>query len=143
MIFLEAKINEGTMNNHAAKIGAVMYFIWGLLHVKAATGVYQLGAAMEPGMAQGRIYQDAWNLLFFAVVGMGVAVKLNWRNSRLGYWVNLITVSVTDVGFIAFVLAPGFLPIFPGILGPVFWILGLIFSTIGVRDRSSGKTAGG
>ena len=108
-----------------------MYFIWGLLHLKAAYNVYQLGASLEEGMVQGRIFQDAWNLLFFALVGITVAVVFNWHNSRLGYWINLITVSVTDIGFIAFVLVPGYLLVFPGILGPVFWVLGAVFSTIG------------
>jgi len=120
------------MKTFAHKIGAVMYFIWGLLHLKAAYSVYQLGTTLEVGMVQGRVYQGAWNLLFFALVGMTVAVVFNWHNSRLGYWINLITVSVTDIGFIAFVLAPGHLPVFPGILGPVFWILGVLFSTIGL-----------
>lgn len=109
-----------------------MYFIWGLLHLKAAYSVYQLGTTLEVGMVQGRVYQGAWNLLFFALVGMTVAVVFNWHNSRLGYWINLITVSVTDIGFIAFVLVPGYLPVFPGILGPVFWVLGVLFSTIGL-----------
>ncbi len=109
-----------------------MYFIWGLLHLKAAFSVYQLGTSLEAGMIQARIFQDAWNLLFFALVGITVAVIFNWHNSRLGYWINLITVSVTDIGFIAFVLVPGYLPVFPGILGPVFWVLGAVFSTIGL-----------
>ena len=120
------------MKTFAHKIGAVMYFIWGLLHLKAAFSVYQLGTSLEAGMIQARIFQDAWNLLFFALVGITVAVIFNWHNSRLGYWINLITVSVTDIGFIAFVLVPGHLPIFPGILGPVFWVLGAVFSTIGL-----------
>ena len=120
------------MKTYAHKIGAVMYFIWGLLHLKAAYSVYQLGTSLEAGMVQGRIFQDAWNLLFFALVGITVAVVFNWHNSRLGYWINLITVSVTDIGFIAFVLVPGYLPIYPGILGPVFWVLGAVFSTIGL-----------
>jgi len=111
-----------------------MYFIWGLLHLKAAYSVYQLGTSLEAGMVQGRIFQDAWNLLFFALVGIIVAVIFNWNNSRLGYWINLITVSVTDIGFIAFVLVPGYLPVFPGILGPVFWVLGAVFSTLGLSS---------
>ncbi len=120
------------MKTFAHKIGAVMYFIWGLLHLKAAFSVYQLGTSLEAGMIQARIFQDAWNLLFFALVGITVAVIFNWHNSRLGYWINLVTVSVTDIGFIAFVLVPGNLPVFPGILGPVFWVLGVVFSTIGL-----------
>jgi len=117
-----------------------MYFIWGLLHLKAAFSVYQLGSGLDSGMVQGRVYQDAWNLLFFALVGIGVAIRFNWHNSRLGYWINLVTVSVTDIGFIAFVLIPGYLPIFPGILGPVFWVLGVVFSTMGLLSLSETKT---
>lgn len=122
------------MKSYSHKLGAVMYFIWGLLHLKAAYSVYQLAASLDPGIVQGRVLQDAWNLLFFALVGMTIAVKFNWKNSLLGYWVNLITVSVTDIGFIVFVLMPGYLPIFPGILGPLFWLLGFLFSTIGLMS---------
>ncbi len=113
------------------RIGAVMYVIWGVLHLNAALKVYQLGDAPDPGMVQGRLFQSAWNLLFFAVVAIVVAALFNWRNSRIGYWINLITVSVTDIGFILFILVPGYLSLWPGVLGPVFWVLGAIFATIG------------
>jgi len=129
------------MKNYAHRIGAVMYFIWGLLHLKAAYSVYQLGTSLEARMVQGRIFQDAWNLLFFALVGITVAVVYNWHNSRLGYWINLITVSVTDIGFIAFVMVPGYLPVFPGIMGPVFWVLGAVFSTIGLNSPQKNTQA--
>jgi len=39
------------MKNYAHKIGAIMYFIWGLLHLKAAFSVYQLGSRLDPGIA--------------------------------------------------------------------------------------------
>ena len=39
--------------------------------------------------------------------------------------------SVTDVGFIIFVLAPGYMPLRPGSLGPALWVLAVIFSTLG------------
>ena len=95
---------------------------------------------MNEGMVQGRIYQDAWSLLFFALIAMVVAVKYNWRNDQKGYWINFVTVSVTDIGFIVFVLIPGYLPIFPGILGPLFWVLGVLFSTIGITRSGTLKT---
>ena len=113
------------------RIGAMMYVIWGVLHLNAALKVYQLGDTLDPGMVQGRLFQSAWNLLFFAVVAIVVAALFNWRNSRMGYWINLITVSVTDIGFILFILVPGYLSLWPGLLGPVFWVLGAIFATIG------------
>ena len=119
------------------KIGAVLYLLWGLLHIKAAMVTYQLGATLEPGMVQGRVYQDAWSLVFFAISVSVIAILLNWRNSRLGFWLNLGIASVTDIGFIIHVLMPGYLPIFPGIIGPVLWVFAVIFTAIAIRKPNS------
>jgi hypothetical protein len=115
-----------------AQIGALLYICWGLLHLSAASKVYKLGGRQPAGMVQGRLYQAAWNLAFFAVAVAVVAVVYNWNNSRAGYWLNLVMTSVTDIGFIFFVLAPGYLPLRPGLLGPALWILALSFSTLGL-----------
>ncbi len=118
--------------NIFAKVGAVAYVMWGILHIQAARLVFLLGDSLEPGMVQGRIYQDAFSLLFFAIFGIAVAVWLNWRNSRLGYWLNLVVISAADIGFIAYVLLPGYVPLVPGGLGPLFWVVAIIFSTLGI-----------
>jgi len=128
--------------NIFAKLGAIAYVLWGLLHIQAARMVYLLGDTLEPGMLQGRIYQDAFNLLFFALFGMIVAVIYNWNNSRLGYWLNLVVVSAGDIGFIIYVLVPGYVPLVPGGLGPLLWILALIFSTLGIRKKTSNMISG-
>ena len=112
----------------------------GLLHLQAARLVYMLGGTLDPGMVQGRIYQDAFNLLFFALFGIIVAVTLNWKNSRTGYWLNLIVVSAADIGFIVYVLAPGYVPIIPGALGPILWVLALAFSTLGFLKSAPDST---
>jgi len=121
-------------SNLYAKIGAVTYVLWGLLHVQAARLLYMLGQTLEPGMIQGRIFQGAWNLLFFALFGIVVAVMLNWKNSRLGYWLNVVVVSAGDIGFIVTILMPGYIPAVPGALGPLLWIIALLFSTLGIRQ---------
>jgi len=121
-----------------AKIGAVFYVLWGVLHVLAALEEFALGSGLEPGLVQGKINQGAWDLLFFALAAMVIAVRLNWRNDTLGYWLNLLIVSIADIGFIIFVLLPGHVGLFPGILGPVFWLLGAIFTTIDVRTKHAG-----
>ncbi len=118
--------------NYFAKLGAVTYVLWGLLHIQAARFVYVLGQSLEPGIIQGRIYQDAWNLLFFALFGIVVAVTLNWTNSRLGYWLNLVVVSAADIGFIITIMVPGYIPLVPGGLGPLLWVVALAFSTLGI-----------
>ncbi len=118
--------------NYFAKLGAVTYVLWGLLHIQAARFVYVLGQSLEPGIIQGRIYQDAWNLLFFALFGIVVAVTLNWTNSRLGYWLNLVVVSAADIGFVITIMVPGYIPLVPGGLGPLLWVVALAFSTLGI-----------
>ena len=126
--------------NLFARLGAITYVLWGLLHIQAARLVYMLGNSLEPGMLQGRIYQDAFNLLIFAIFAIVIAVMFNWNNSRSGYWLNLTVVSAADIGFIVYVLLPGYAPLVPGGLGPLLWVLAAIFSTLGIM-RSEPKLA--
>ena len=129
------------MSNLFAKLGSVTYILWGILHIEAARKVYLLGQTLDPGMLQGRIFQGAWNLLFFAIFGIVVAIFFNWKNSRLGYWMNLTVVSAGDIGYIMFVLVPGYVPFMPGALGPILWILAVLFSTIGIVSARQGGNA--
>jgi len=113
------------------RIGAVLFVIWGLLHLYAAYTLYLFGTTLDTGMVQGRIIQNAWHLLFFGVVAIAIGALCNWKNSRTGYWTNLTVLTVVDIGFITFVLLP-YLPLMsPAILGPVFWVAAVIFSTLG------------
>ncbi|MGY2488474.1 hypothetical protein [Cupriavidus sp. CP313] len=113
-----------------ATLSAALYVIWGLLHLQAAYAVYRLGSSLEPGMLQGRMVQHAWNLLFASVVAIFVAITMNSRNSREGYWLNTVLVGLVDMGFILFLLIPGYLPLWPGLLGPVAWLLAWGLSTV-------------
>ncbi|MFZ0543970.1 MAG: hypothetical protein WAM60_00935 [Candidatus Promineifilaceae bacterium] len=113
-------------------IGAVFYAVWGVLHLGAAKRGFDLAKSQEPGPVQGRLYQNAWNLAFAAVFVILIAVIYNLKNSPMGYWLNLSLASITDIGFIIFVLIPGYISLREGILGPVLWILAVIFSTLGI-----------
>lgn len=117
------------------KIGTICYIIWGILHLRAAYGVYLHAITLQAGVARGRLLQSAWNLIAFAIASIIVGLALNWTGDEIGYWVNLSIISVTDIGFILFVLVPGYVPIIPGIAGPVLWILGAIFTTLGYFAR--------
>jgi hypothetical protein len=119
------------------RIGAIFYALWGALHLAAAAEGYRLAMSVDAGVIQGRLLQNAWNLAIFALVALVVAIAMNWRNSRTGYWINLINVSAADIGFVVLIILPGYIDLFPGILGPVFWILGVIFSTLGLNERKS------
>lgn len=116
-------------------VGAIFYALWGCLHLQAAYAVYHVGAGLAPGMAQGRVFQNAWNLLFFGVTAIVIALTLNIRNSAWGYWINLGVLTLADTGLIFFVLIPGYLPLWPGVAGPVLWILGCIFTTLAYLRR--------
>jgi hypothetical protein len=118
-----------------ARVGACSYLMWSVLHLQAANAVYKLAISGSVSMIQGRLLQDAWNLLAFSVAAAGTAVVLNWRNSAWGYWINAGVVGVADMGFILFILLPGYMPVWPGVVGPVLWLVGLMFTTLGFIGR--------
>ncbi len=55
-----------------------------------------------------------------------------------GYWINFASLGIADTGLIFFVLVPGYAPVWPSILGPIFWVLATIFSTIAPLTRTKG-----
>ena len=114
-----------------ARLGAICYVLWGLVHYNAAYGVFKLASKVPASMERGRLQQVAFYLAFFATTAIVVGIVLNWRNDRLGFWLNAIAVSTGDIPFILFVLLPGYMPFWPGALGPAFWIAALICTAIG------------
>ena len=116
-----------------ARIGAVLYILWGFFHLIAACQEFALGAGLEPGLVRGKIYQGGWNLLFIALASIGIVVAFNWKNSKLGYWLNLALISLADIGFLIFIFLPGYVNLATGLIGPFFWVTGAIFSTMGIR----------
>ena len=111
--------------------GALFYLLWGLLHLVASFQVFKLGRGQDSGMVRGRLYQNAWNLASIAIAVVVIAVVYNWNNSPLGYWLNVGMTSITDIGFILFIVVPRYLPLRFSLPGPALWILAVIFSTLG------------
>ena len=109
--------SEGAVMNYrnlAAKIGAVFYVLWGIYHLPAANSVYKLAEGTS-GMVQGRLLQNAFYILFFAISGIVIALAFNWRNDRQGYWMNGI--------------------------GPLLWIVAFVFTTVGRFGLGSSAAA--
>jgi Ca2+/Na+ antiporter len=117
------------MATWAARIGAVSYVLWGVFHLAVANKVYTL-AEQSTGMARGRLQQDAFYLLFFAASGILIAVILNWRNDKQGHWMNSTLIAFADIPFVLFVLAPGLIPWWPGLVGPLLWLIAFVFTTV-------------
>jgi hypothetical protein len=139
---------------YAHRIGAVFYVLWGIFHayvgvlllakVRGGTSaaLAVIGNALPPEripklddpLVSGVLQHYAWNLLWFGLYAIVLAVFFNWRNSRVGYWFNLVVVSLTDIGFIVAIVIPGYITFAAGWTGPIFWILAFIFTTLGLRQ---------
>lgn len=135
-----------------ARIGAVFYVLWGLLHYTvrittiahytAAYNVYQVGLGTPLGMVQGRLFQGAFYLFGFATTAIALAVKMNWNNSRTGFLLNALIVGIADVPFILFVVVPGYTPIWPSVSGPALWVAAIIFTGLGPTRRTPDMRVG-
>lgn len=134
---------------NAHRIGAVFYILWGIFH--SYIGVFLLitmlrsgtapalsvvGNALPPStlandpLVNGVLGHYSWNLVWFGLYAIVVALFLNWKNSRTGYWFNLVLVSLTDIGFIFAIVLPGYIGAAAGWTGPVLWLLAAAFTTL-------------
>jgi hypothetical protein len=96
-------VNKGTA---LARLGALCYVLWGLVHYNATYGLFQLAATVPASMVRGRLQQDAFYTAGLATIGIIVGLWQNWRNDRFGFWLNAVAISLGDIRFILFVLLP-------------------------------------
>ncbi|MBL0923766.1 MAG: hypothetical protein IBJ12_04765 [Sphingomonadaceae bacterium] len=136
------------------QIGAVCYFLWGVIHaivgligMRAARGSDITPALMamangrnrtepqivDPGL-MGLVGNHAFNLFGLGVFSAVFAVMFNWHNDPVGYWANVGVVTVVDLAFIIFLLGRGEFKPSAGLPGPILWVVGTIFLTIGYMN---------
>lgn len=72
--------------------------LWGVLHLKASHETYAFAAGLGENAAAPRVEQVALTLALAGLVGIVVALWKNWKNDPTGYWVNLVLISVIDLG---------------------------------------------
>ena len=114
----------------AHRIGAFFYAVWGVLHLPIGYLVYTGGLELKPGIVQGRVLQMGFYLGVAGLAAMAIS-KGNWVNNRTAYWANLWLTTIVDVGFLSFLLFPGYVPLARGLPAPITWVLGVVFTTIG------------
>lgn len=112
------------------KIAAVLWVIWGLVHLLAgvlvlsadASGGFQaIADAVEPELLTGDYHaavggimnQHGWNLGWFGVATVIGAVFI-WRHNLTAIWVTAMVGGLADLGYLLFVDLPGFVNFFPG-----------------------------
>lgn len=143
------------MSRYAARLGAVFYILWGLLHVVggaaltviatsgdvtgalAALGSARPATAIpaDPGSLVGGVVAfHGWNILWIGLLVIVVAARWTWRNERLGFWLPLALVAIADAGLLTFLLVPGEMAWVDGIWGPILFIPALLLTALGRRE---------
>jgi hypothetical protein len=141
------------------RIGAIFYVLWGLLHVVvgaipvvnflsggpremllAIVGMQNVPSTVQEPLRQASYFiaQHYFNLIAVGILAIIVAVTLNWRNRPLGFWTNFIVLGLVDVAFVMGEMVPGYMPLEMGIMGPVLFVLGALFtavSLVGMPER--------
>ncbi|MEL6857970.1 MAG: hypothetical protein AAFO74_06260 [Pseudomonadota bacterium] len=114
------------------KLTAVLWVIWGLVHMLAgiivipadASGGFQaIADAIPPEDLQadyhaavgGILDQHAWNLLWGGAATIIGAVFI-WRGNTTAIWVTAMVGGLLDIGYFVFVDIPGFVHFVPGTL---------------------------
>lgn len=135
-----------------SRAGAVFYMLWGALHVML--GIMILHTIFSEGAAamleffglKGEVQlvtealnvigslgaQHAANLAIFGIIAIAIALKLNWHSSSLGFWLNLLMLGLADIAFIIAFFIPGYIQGVAGVMGPVLFLLGAVFTGLGV-----------
>ena len=116
----------------ALKIAAVLWVIWGLVHMLAAFLVIPADpqtaignildridparlAADYPAELSGILSQHGWNLGWFGIATVVGAVFI-WRENMTAIWVTGLIGGLADAGYFLFVDLPGYANFLPGTL---------------------------
>jgi len=116
----------------ALKISAVLWVIWGLVHMIAggiiisrptSLGFAAVADAVDPALLAaeyhpavgGLLNQHGFNLFWIGLATTIGAVFI-WRGTLTAIWVTAMVGGLADVGYFVFVDLPGFVHFFPGTL---------------------------
>lgn len=112
------------------KVAAVLWVIWGLVHLLAgvivlisdATGGFAaIADAVDastldleyPAVVGGILNQHGWNLGWFGIATV-IGALFIWRGNLTAIWVTGMIGGLADLGYLLFVDFPGYVNFFPG-----------------------------
>ncbi len=135
------------------KVGAVFFILWGFFHLVVGglalatilagggAGFLALLGTDSPALLQvldAVLAQHTWNLMWIGALVLIVGIRLNWRNSRQGFYLNLTVASAAELGSVFALIIPGLIPLVENLAGPIIWALAVIFGTLGfLRDETT------
>jgi hypothetical protein len=144
-------VRKIAMTKYAGKIGAILFLLWGLLHITggammlmAGNGAYCMVATglspnqlpTTPGIAEAAIISfHSFNLLWLGVLVSIIAIS-NWKGNGTGLFINSSIVVMADIGLYYFLLMPGIMNPSDGLAGPVLAVGAILFGVIGVLKRN-------
>ncbi|MEM1130329.1 MAG: hypothetical protein AAGH83_07375 [Pseudomonadota bacterium] len=126
------------------KSAAVLWIVWGLVHVfagvvvllgDATAGVQAIADAVPPealaldypAAAGGILNQHGWNLAWFGIATI-VGALFIWRGNLTAIWVTGMVGGLADLGYLLFVDLPGYVNFFPGTVMTLISGLAIVLS---------------
>ena len=121
-----------SMQANALKVSAVLWVVWGLVHLfagvivltaDASSGFQAIADAVDPITLEysyapavgGILNQHGWNLAWFGLATAIGAIFI-WRQNLTAIWVTGMVGGLADLGYLLFVDVPGYVNFFPGTL---------------------------
>lgn len=135
-----------------AKIGAVCFVLWGLLHIlggivilmavgeSPAEGfaVYRESSAEYTELAGDILGYLAYGFVWLGLVVGYVGIRQNWNNSMAGLTLNTAVVAFVELGAIVFLILPGHLSWGEAAPGLILFLGGTIFGGIACQSAHTG-----
>jgi hypothetical protein len=144
----------------AAKVGAWLFVLWGILHIWVGyEGIYQYLANGTPGLwnmllggdhapranfvhatdavtlfAQGQLILNfCIDVGGYGVLGLAVAWLILNRASWPAYFIGVFVIGIADLAFLFAMVVPGVIELNAGSVGgPVIWFLAIIATPFGM-----------
>lgn len=140
-----------------ARIGAVFFGLWGLLHVVGGSAI--LAATLGGGPAAGFAFyvqsggdfaalagailaMNSFTIAWVGALVILIAATLNWRNDCTGFLLNVTLAGMMDIALVTFLLSPGFVTLGAALNGIILLVIAVICSSLGLlRQRKASAPA--
>ena len=124
-----------------SKLGAAAFALWGILHIVGAAMIlvalmrngasgayayYGFEGADLPDIAGSVLGYFSYLIALAGAAALGVAARLNSRNSEIGLAINTALTLLVEIGLIVFLLVPGHVGIMESAPGLFLAALGIV-----------------